>query len=90
MRRSAGLTTPRDQYVLAIDLGTSARKAALVSTAGAIAGWEFAAVDTVLLPHGGAEQDPRAWWNAFLCVAKKLIGQGLVAPRQIAAICCST
>lgn len=61
-----------------------------MSTAGAIAGWEFAAVDTVLFPHGGAEQDPRAWWNAFLCVAKKLIGQRLVAPRQIAAICCST
>jgi len=79
-----------DQYVLAVDLGTSGCKAALVSTRGQVAGWEFEGVETLLFPNGGAEQDPHAWWNAFLRVAKKLIGQGRVPTGQIIAICCSS
>ena len=77
-------------YVLAVDLGTSGCKAALVSVAGQVAGWEFEAVETQLLPGGGAEQDANAWWQAFLRVAKKLVGQGLVDARRITAVCCST
>ena len=77
-------------YVLAVDLGTSGCKAALVSIAGQVVGWEFEAVETQLLPGGGAEQDANAWWQAFLRVAKKLVGQGLVDARRITAVCCST
>jgi xylulokinase len=84
------VTTLRDQYVLAVDLGTSGCKAALVSTHGRVLAWEFEGVDTLLFPKGGAEQDPQAWWNAFLRVSKKLISQGLIAADQIVAICCST
>jgi xylulokinase len=77
-------------YVLAVDLGTSGCKAALVSIDGTVAAWEFERVETLLFPNGGAEQDPQAWWNAFLRVAKKLIVRGLVTSRQIVAICCSS
>jgi xylulokinase len=79
-----------DPHVLAIDLGTSGCKAALVSVSGTVVGWEFEGVETLLFPNGGAEQDPEAWWRAFLRVSKRLIGRGFVAPRQIIAICCST
>lgn len=82
--------TSRDQYVLAVDLGTSGCKAALVSTYGKVVGWEFESVQTLLFPNGGAEQDPQAWWTAFLNVSKRLIAQGIVAPAQIIAVCCST
>ncbi len=61
-----------------------------MSTQGTVVGWEFASVETVLFPDGGAEQDPQAWWRAFLRVAQRLLSQGLVAPQQIVAICCST
>jgi xylulokinase len=80
----------RDQCILAIDLGTSGCKAALVSIDGKVVAWEFAAVETLLFPNGGAEQDPHAWWNAFLRVAKQLVGRGGVAARDIVAVCCST
>ena len=79
-----------DQCVLAVDLGTSGCKAALVSLDGKVVAWEFAAVETLLFPNGGAEQDPHAWWDAFVRVAKQLVDRGLVAPRHIVAICCSS
>ncbi|MGD0949379.1 MAG: FGGY-family carbohydrate kinase [Candidatus Binatia bacterium] len=84
------MTTVRSQYVLAVDLGTSGCKAALVSVHGKVIGWEFESVETLLFPNGGAEQDAQAWWNAFLRVAKRLIAQGLVPASEIIAICCST
>ncbi len=77
-------------YILAVDLGTSGCKAALVSVAGEVVAWEFEAVATLLLPGGGAEQDADAWWRAFRRVARKLIAHGLVDARQIVAVCCST
>jgi xylulokinase len=84
------VTTVRDQYILAVDLGTSGCKAALVSVHGKVLAWEFESVETLLFPNGGAEQDPQAWWNAFLRVAKRLTAQGLVPVSEIIAICCST
>jgi len=62
----------------------------LVSIDGKVAAWEFERVETLLFPNGGAEQDPEAWWQALLRVAKKLIGSRLAAPSQIVAVCCST
>ena len=46
-------------HVLAIDLGTSALKVALVSTAGKIVASEQEGARSTLLPGGGAEQDPQ-------------------------------
>jgi xylulokinase len=80
----------RDRYVLAVDLGTSGCKAALVSLDGTVVAWKFAAVETLLFPNGGAEQDAHAWWHAFLRVAKHLVDRGGVAARDVVAVCCST
>ncbi len=78
-----------DKYVLAVDLGTSGCKTALVSIHGEVAGWEFEPVATRLFAKGGAEQDPGDWWSAFLKTAGALLQQGGVKAETIAAICCS-
>ena len=49
-----------EQHVLAIDLGTGGPKAALVTTEGHITAHEFEPTELILLPGGGAEQDPEA------------------------------
>ncbi|HEY0713653.1 MAG TPA: FGGY family carbohydrate kinase, partial [Polyangia bacterium] len=83
-------TTP---VVLAVDLGTSAIKVALVTTRGQVLGWESKPIGLALLPEGGAEQSPEEWWQAFLEVAGKLLGRvagGRVVRDSIVAVCCST
>jgi len=45
------------RHVLAIDLGTSALKVALVSVTGEVVAAEEEAHQVKLLPGGGAEQD---------------------------------
>lgn len=79
-----------DDYVLAIDLGTSAVKVALVSVTGVVVGWEEEALPLYLLPGGGAEQDPLDWWNATLNCSKKLLNRGLISKQNVVAVCAST
>ena len=81
---------PTGKYVLAIDLGTSGCKAALVSVHGRVVAWCFHAVETRILPGGGAEQDPDDWWNALLGSCKELIDRAVVPREEIVALCCST
>ena len=75
---------------LAVDLGTSGCKSALISLSGKVLGWEFQEVPLKVLPNGGAEQDPHDWWNAFLFTARRLIAKTLVDTEMIQAVCCST
>lgn len=75
---------------LAVDLGTSGCKSAIITLSGKVLGWEFIEVPLKVLPNGGAEQDPRDWWNAFLLTSRKLISKNLVNVEDILAICCST
>ncbi len=75
---------------LAVDLGTSGCKTAIISLSGKVLGWEFQEVPLKVLPNGGAEQDPHDWWNAFLFTAKRLIAKNLVDVETIQAVCCST
>jgi xylulokinase len=78
------------KYVLAVDLGTSGCKAALVSVHGRVVAWRFHAVDTRILADGGAEQDPDDWWDAFLTTCRDLISRDAVPREDIVALCCST
>jgi xylulokinase len=63
---------------LAVDMGTSGCKSAIISLSGKVLGWKFQEVPLKVLPNGGAEQDPHDWWNAFLFTAKRLIANNLV------------
>ena len=81
---------PDDSYVLALDMGSGSVKAALVSRQGELAGTGFAGLDTILLPGGGAEQDPREWWRAAMVAAKAALTAAAVRPERIVAVVCTT
>jgi xylulokinase len=76
--------------ILAVDLGTSGMKTALVTLTGQVLGWEFEPVPLHLTPDGGTEQSPHAWWSAFLTASQRLLGRGLAPRRAVIAVCCST
>ena len=83
------MTDLKDNYILAIDLGTSGSKTALADASGEVIDFEYQAVPLKLLPNGGVEQDPADWWNAIMATSKKLIAKGLVPPEKIVAVCAS-
>ncbi len=73
--------------VLAIDLGTSAMKVALVGHDGAVTGWAQRAVDLQVLPGGGAEQRPEDWWTALGEAAADLGRAHPEAMRAVTTVC---
>jgi xylulokinase len=77
------------RHVLAIDLGTSALKVALVSVTGEVVAAEEEAHGCELLPGGGAEQDADGWWALIGRVSSRLMARGTVAPEDVAAVCCT-
>lgn len=80
----------KEPHILAIDLGTSALKTALISVSGKVVGWEVQDIPLNVLPDGGAEQNPLDWWEAFLATTKRLIQKELVPVESIIAVCCSS
>ncbi len=84
------MATDRNKYIVAIDLGTGGPKVAIVSVDGEMVGHEFEKIDLLLLPGGGAEQDPADWWRAITTAAKRLLDRGLVPAESIVAISCTT
>src|SRR4051794_14526883 len=81
---------PSRRYVIGVDLGTGGPKVALAGTDGTLLGHEAERVDLLILPGGGAEQDPDAWWQAIVTATRRLLERHLVPTGQIAAICMSS
>lgn len=77
------------EFVLAVDLGTSGCKAALIGSDGAVHSWAFRLVSLHIVDQVGAEQDPEEWWNALIGSAREALA-ALPADARIAAICCSS
>jgi len=84
------MPTSDTKYILAIDLGTSGPKSALVSTHGDVLDHEFEDTDVILLPGGGAEQDPDVWWQAIVTSTRRLLDKKPVPVDDIIAVCCTT
>ncbi len=78
------------RYVLAVDLGTSGAKVALIGVDGRLAAWEFEPVDLIVLPGGGAEQRPDDWWRALVAATRRLLARHHGPAATVAAVCCST
>jgi xylulokinase len=74
------------KYILAIDLGTSGPKVAVVTTQGEVIAYEFEATPTLLLPNGGAEQRPADWWNGIKIALARLLDRRLIPLDDFAAI----
>ena len=75
-----------NKFILAIDLGTSGPKVALVSPRGEIMGSEFEETQLLLSHGGGAEQSPGEWWDAIQKSVKRLLAKGLISNDDIIAI----
>ena len=76
--------------ILAVDLGTSAVKVALITLAGQVLGYESEPFRLYITPGGGAEQSPEEWWQAFLTAAKRLLARNSELRNRVRAVCCST
>jgi xylulokinase len=77
------------RHILAVDLGTSALKVALVSTGGEVVAAEQDTCKVNLLPGGGAEQDPRRWWEQITGASSRLMARAGVPPGEVAAVACT-
>lgn len=84
------MNQPAANVILAVDLGTSGMKVALITTHGEVLGWESQPIALYLTPDGGAEQSPDEWWQAFLSTAQHLLARNLAPRDAIKAVCCST
>jgi xylulokinase len=85
-----GESTKGEKYILAIDLGTSGAKSAVVSSRGEVVDSEFKETTILLLPNGGAEQDPDEWWDTILYTAKRVLERASVPLADIEAVSCTT
>lgn len=73
-------------YLMGIDLGTSACKLALFREDGSVAR-QAARAYPVLYPRPGwAEQDPEVWWEAVVDAICELLADGQIAPGEVAGI----
>ncbi|MGA2519423.1 MAG: FGGY-family carbohydrate kinase [Acidimicrobiales bacterium] len=88
-RPGASRTAPGEAFVLAVDLGTGGPKVALVTCTGAIAASAHEAVPTGLLPGGGAEQDPGAWWTAVVTATRRAIDAAALDPAGALGVVCT-
>ena len=73
-------------YLLGIDVGTSGLKALLVSPEGRTVALEQRSYEPDILPDGGAEQDPRVWWDAAVSVLRRIAAAHPDKMRDIAGI----
>jgi xylulokinase len=73
-------------HVLTIDLGTSGPKVALFTMDGVFVDGDFTAVPLNLLPGGGAEQSPDAWWSGIVGGAQRMMARGGVHPSDVTAV----
>jgi len=77
------------KHILAVDLGTSGPKVALMTTQGEVIAYEFEATPTLLLPNGGAEQRPDDWWQGIKIALARLLDRRLIPLDDLAAISCT-
>jgi xylulokinase len=89
-RRGGAGDPPADEsYVVAVDLGTGGPKVALVAATGRIAASAFEPVPLRLLPGGGAEQDPHAWWSAVVSATRRVVVDGGGPVERIVGVGCT-
>jgi xylulokinase len=79
-----------EPIILAVDLGTSGMKVALITISGKVVGWETEPVRLIIAPDGGAEQSPDEWWQAFLSAAGRLMKREQAKGPNVIAVCAST
>ena len=72
--------------VLAIDLGSSGVKVAVVDPEGAVRGGAGEGLPTVLVAGDGAEQDPAVWWDVIGRCSRRALQTTGTAAAQIGMV----
>lgn len=80
--------THEERLVLAVDLGSSGCKTALVGLDGRVRAFAFRPVQTYVLAGSGVEQCPEDWWQALLDSAAEVL-DSTSAHKAVVAVCCS-
>lgn len=75
--------------ILAIDLGTSGPKVALVTVDGAVVDDDFEPNEYILRPGQGVEQRPAEWWASIKAASKRLLARQAAHRDQIVALACT-
>jgi xylulokinase len=84
------MTATLARCVLAVDLGSGSVKVALVSSRGEVLSAAIRPIRTMLLPGGGAEQDPHEWWAGVVEATRSVLADSRVTPEQVLAIVCTS
>lgn len=74
------------QYLLGIDIGTSACKVALFSPNGTVCAQANGTYEVFYPKPGWAEQDPNDWWDAVCGAIRTVLEQSGIRPQQICAV----
>lgn len=75
--------------VLALDLGTTAVKAAIVSPQGELLAWDAEPQPLIFTPDGGVEQDPHQWWATLTRVVQRLLQNNPELRDSVRAVSCT-
>ncbi len=78
------------QYILAIDLGTSGPKIALISHCGELVDFETESIPVIYLSGGGAEQSPEDWWQAIKHGIHRLLKKQPIEKKDIIGLSCTS
>jgi xylulokinase len=78
-----------DEYILALDLGTSGLKLALATTRGQILASAEERYPLHRLRGGGVEQDPEDWWRAVVGGTRRVLAAAGVDAGRVVGIGCS-
>jgi xylulokinase len=79
-----------DEYILALDLGTSGLKVALTTPRGEIVGSAVEPYPLHVLGDGGVEQDPEDWWRAVVRGTRRVLALAGVDAGRVAGVGCSS
>ncbi len=78
-----------EHYILAVDLGTSGCKTAVVTLSGQILGFSSQPFSLQLICEVGAEQNPEDWWQAFLQTSAAVLKETGIDRSLVTAVVCS-
>ena len=81
--------TSADEYMVALDLGTSGLKAAVTTPRGEIVGSAVERYPLHVLGGGGVEQDPEDWWRAIRRGTRRALASSGVDPDRVVGVACS-
>ena len=75
-----------ERNILAVDVGTSEIKVALVSHTGEVRDCARSALEVLHPQAGWAEQDPNAWWSAISAAARDLWSRSQFSPERVSGV----